>query len=191
MNIGIDIDGVLANFVGGAKKLVKKHFGIDMRESDHDEVKHYDWYKDYLSDSQTNKFWKVLKATEDFWLNLQPTKAFQPNQVLNILNSLRHSENIYFISSALPTRGLPVTKQREAWLESYGILDAQVIITKDKVKTAKDLGVKVFLEDSPYWIDQLKKAGLKVFIISYPYNAGRDGVYVPDLGSFLNFFWKP
>lgn len=85
----VDMDGVVADFVGG----VFKHFNFDA--SNYNPRGDYDLTK-YL-DIPTGEFWSRLDTNETFWESLEPTpEAFQ---LMELLESRVPSSSIYFLSS--------------------------------------------------------------------------------------------
>jgi uncharacterized HAD superfamily protein len=196
MKLGIDIDGVLADFMGGFSALTEQEFGIKLPQP----WQTYDWHKDNgVTPEQTNYLWELIKSGP-FYGTLMPLPgALDAIERLNKLSLKDH--DIYFITS----RNGTLTKfWTEMWLKFHGMDMPTVLLTKDKGAAAKALGLDVFVDDKPENnLDVIDATGrhcvspsgslgtnIHVYLINTPYNQWADqpfnyGVRVTDLNEVL------
>lgn len=143
-NIGLDIDEVLADWVGAWVKL----HNIKMPSS---------WFFDR---DIVGKFEKLRKAKklDNFYLSLKP--KISPNDI--------PFEPHCYITSR-PVSG----KITEQWLDKHGF-PARPVITvplgTSKVEVMKNAGVEVFVDDRYDNFRELNKAGITTFLFDAPHN---------------------
>ena len=147
--IGLDIDEVLADWVGGWMKL----HGLTERP--------INWHfrKDILQEFEDMKKSGTL---EDFYMNLEPLVS--PNDI--------HFEPDCYITSR-PVSSEVTTK----WLLKNGFSTRPVLTTepgKDKVYYAKQRGLDIFVDDNWNNFLSLSKAGICCYLIDAPHNKRYD-----------------
>lgn len=98
----VDMDGVLADFVGSALKI----FGRDKSVIQ----KNYNIHL-WLNVCST-EFWSRLQATEDFWLNLKPLPW-----AIDLINTLSQEAPVMIASS--PSLDPDCLRQKLLWLEKH------------------------------------------------------------------------
>ncbi len=118
---------------------------------------------------------KVLNIEEEKYLKFYENKKFEMhskeklrNDVLDELNFLYKSNNIYFVTA----RDKSLELLTKIYLNQYSIPfdDLYVLGTPDKVSTAQDLSCDVFIEDSYSNALSLSSNGFKVLLIDTNYN---------------------
>lgn len=130
MKKGIDVDGVLANFY----LAFCMRFNMPIETINH-------WERPWINE----KFHDV-ENDHNFWANLP---------VLNRPEEISF-EFDYYITS-LPDN---LKSAREEWLEKNGFPDKPVILSYDKSKTMKELGVDILVDDRYQTIKEVHEAGL-------------------------------
>ena len=113
MRLGIDIDGVLADFNAGYIERC-----ISVCEKDLFPPRPFDipiWNYPELfgyTNEEVAKVWRSIETDKNFWLNLEPYW-----DAMTILERLRHLDDaghdLYFITSRL---GVMAKKQTEGWI---------------------------------------------------------------------------
>jgi uncharacterized HAD superfamily protein len=140
MKIGIDIDGVLANFTGKFEPFVKKRFGMDVVDRSKYPLKERYNTKDHL---------KLLYAfiMDGGYSKLQPHR-----DAIDFINGLNAQKII--ITSRYPLDKRIDAKIRDIiidgttkWLSNYGIEYDKLIFSRDKAKHVYELGIDLFFED--------------------------------------------
>lgn len=140
--IGLDIDEVLADFIGGYKNLYKN--------SIHKHI--INWYFSY----EAVKNLTELKDNKEFWLGLEPK-----------INNL---ELPFIPKCYISKRNFPVAWTEE-WLEKNHFPCVPVIHVEDnKVDSFKEQGLDYFIDDSIMNFTRLNAAGCKTFLMDGPHN---------------------
>jgi FMN phosphatase YigB (HAD superfamily) len=169
MKIGIDLDGVLADFSPAyAEKLTKKT-GIQFPTADPNwpAVWHFD-YAAGAKPGDVNAVWEDITRS-NFWAQLLPMRgALEAIRQLDEVAMLGQAE-VYFIT-ARP--GKFAKRLSEFWLARHGNEYPTVIIAKDKGSVAKGLELDVFVDDMPENVADVFEASKKtrVYLVDHPYN---------------------
>ena len=142
MRIGIDVDGVLADFVNGFCDLAERKLGkVVGRTPDR-----WEWADDYLTQEEQAELWKHIKANPYWWGTLKPIDTTGGSRrILDRWANLRY--DIYAITTRVGDGALYSTMD---WLieEFFPI---PVIITRnaiDKAKVAEALRLTHFVDDN-------------------------------------------
>lgn len=188
MRIGIDLDGVLCDFVRSYNALVKAHLGIELPYP----AETWDWHTDNgVTKEQSNRMWEVIKSTPfQGTLHALPG-ALEAIERLNVLNV--QGNDIYFITSR---SGQLAKFWSELWLRNHGMDYPTVLITSNKGPVAFGLNLDVFVDDKPEnnrgVLDEFvarDKKRPRVYLPDHLYNRWADnasyGVRVADLNEVL------
>lgn len=151
--IGLDIDGVLADFSGSFIELAKKE-GIKTNANFNQS--HWNFPYEY------NKLWEKIKNDKSFWLNIKP-----------LVSDLTFEPNFYVTSRTIPT------EWTEEWLSINNFPCVPVYSTNggSKVEILKELKCNTFLDDCFDNFKELNKAGIRTFLMNQPYNVKYDVGY--------------
>jgi hypothetical protein len=148
--IGLDIDGVLADFTGSWNKLYPE---ISATPSS--------WYLD----RKVGKRFEEMRNNgilDDFYLNIEP--LIKPEEMI--------FEPHCYITSR------PVSKEiTEQWLDKHGFPARKVIsldIKQSKVTAAKELDVEIFIDDSYENFVELNNNGIFTYLHTAPWNIKYD-----------------
>jgi len=149
-NIGLDIDGVLADFSMAWHKLYPE---VNPRPNT--------WF---LDDKIGERF-KLMKATntlDDFYSNIEP--LIKPEELT--------FEPCCYITAR------PVNNNiTEKWLSSHGFPIKPVItvgINKNKIAAAKEYNVEIFIDDHYENFIELNNAGIFCYLFTAPWNMKYD-----------------
>lgn len=159
MKIGLDIDGVLANFLGGFIERAQER-GLAHHFPSHWKL----WTKHYDGDKAAfDKIWAEITEDRGFWKDLAP---------------LCDPETITFPVSAYVTARPCPSEDSAWWLGFYGFPDAPVITVpygSSKVEPLREAGVHLFIDDNVTNFEQINAAGhTKCLLWDTPVNAGHD-----------------
>jgi hypothetical protein len=140
-NIGLDIDGVLADFDGS----FKERFGIPVTSNGH-----YD-----ISYSAVEK-WNSVKQDESFWMGIKP---------------LFRGEDLVFSPKCYITSRPIDTQVSMRWLEKNGFpCKPCITVAENKLQAVKDYNLDIFVDDKPKTFIELNSAGIVCFLQNTNYN---------------------
>lgn len=176
-NIGIDIDGVLADFNSAFIQRCIDITGQDLFPPRPFDIPtwNYPEYYGYLP-MEVSQVWKSIKNDPTFWQKLPAyPDCREALGNLAVLDLAGH--NIYFVT-ARP--GIYAKQQTETWLWEQGFDRATVIISAEKGLCARALGLHWYLDDR--WenvCDVMATPGTRTVLVTRPWNdnnwvGGRD-----------------
>lgn len=174
IRIGMDVDGVLADFNSAFTALIRQQTGIDIAHGP-EGPSSWHWPGEAgVTKAQENKLWETIKLSHTFWVSLKPLPgAYEVLRMLDALQGYYHAQT-YFIT-ARP--GDWAHEQTKRWLRTWGMVDPQVLIARkpeEKAKVAEGLGLDCVvddrLENANTYATRVPKAN--VFLIDRPYNQG-------------------
>ena len=157
VEIGIDLDGVVANFAKAFSIYANKFYGCPIINHEK-EILLWDWEKWYpISKEQVRVVWKLICETDNFWKKLEVLDRSDFDYMRDSLQSLKRA-NIYFITTRVESKGESVKKQSEEWLRMNGWTNPTVIVCKEKGKMAALLDLDFFIDDKTENIVDVKLA---------------------------------
>jgi hypothetical protein len=169
MKIGIDLDGVVADFETAFKAAATQYLGFtDFRE---------EWDMGLSHQDADKLLQTVLKKQPDLWLNLGTYLTYRQ---ITRLCKLAIKNDLYFITSRKsPKNGPSAQYQSQHWLEGLGIPGA-VIVTEQKGYICSYLGIDYFIDDRPSFCDAVQSysCNTKTFILDRRYNRMYSNAYV-------------
>ena len=183
LKIGVDMDGVVVDFVTAFKREAYKVLGrwIEGDQTSWD-------FEDSLeiTKEEVSKVWDSINATDSwFYLN-----AITLPGVAKYLPWLTTAHDVYFITSRKQGAGLPVARQTQLYLDELGIQFPTVIANTDKGLTAAALKLDAFVDDYIINVESVYKKSptTKVFIMDATYNRQFDGPFqrVDSFEDFVN-----
>lgn len=141
--IGIDIDGVLANFTPTYIELIKAVTGED-RFADPPVIDTWTFERKVgYTAAQLDLVWRTIKRDRNFWLSL-PSMP-QADEAIKALDTLRiDGHDIYFITAR---SGVRAKWQSEVWLEERGMMCPTVILSEQKGACVNLLGLDAYIDD--------------------------------------------
>lgn len=146
--IGLDIDEVLCDWVGGWQKCFGKHNTVDDRPTF--------WNFDY---STGDRFKKIPKdELEQIYINL-PARI-SPSDI-------PFEPHCYITSRSVPVE---LTKQ---WLQKHGFATAPVYsigLGESKIEVAKQSGLEIYVDDRFDNFVELNNAGIFTYLMDAPHN---------------------
>jgi 5'(3')-deoxyribonucleotidase len=183
MIIGVDIDDVLADFIGEFTKLANKHHGVplDTRPVD------WSWNNYGLSKAEIDGLWDKIYQTEEFWGSCDKVAGSD-----SLYDAYRaYKDRFYFVTARKDSKGRPADVQTAAWLWHYFDIDyATVICSVNKGPIAAALGFEAFIDDRPKNCEEVLAHApdchvfLKKSHHNASYNAPKGITRVDDFDSF-------
>jgi uncharacterized HAD superfamily protein len=139
--IGLDIDGVLADF----NQAAKEKFQIDPLP--------HSWYYSYKFDG---KMWESLKKDKDFWVNMKPYHDG---------SELPFEPVCYVTHRSVPKEWC------EEWLEKNNFPCVPVhVVNGSKVDVIKNAGIDIFVDDKYTNFVELNDNGIFTYLYTQPWN---------------------
>ncbi len=191
MRIGIDVDGVLADFNRSFIERVIEVTGKDLFPPRPFDIPTWDYPQHYgYTNTECSLVWENIKTDDSFWYQLFPYDGAP--EFLSKLHGGHH--DIYFITSR---PGLNTKSQTENWLEfhHYG-MDTEVysyptvLISSDKGGCAKALKLDLYIDDRTENCLDVNHAspGTRTIMLARPWNVAQPGILrVETLDQFVAF----
>lgn len=185
--IGIDIDGVLANFNAAYRHALFATTGRDLipeevcrgsKPGEEPPVWNYAPYYGYTRE-EDRETWKNITESSSFWMDLKPLP--QADDFLERLDCrveldpIGERPEVYFITTR---PGYDVKGQSTRWLSARFVDFPTVLITRgNKGQLAKGLGLTHFIDDKPENCTDVKHyvPECHVFLLSCRYNEAQQG----------------
>lgn len=175
MRIGIDVDGVLADFVSAYQPLFVEVTGRNKFEpGDIDNPPSWNWPTDrgYTAE-ETREVWKRIFADPEFWLNLHTI----PHEVETLQHYYDHivdaGHEVTFITNRA---GIAPRLQTEQWLEeACGVFNPHVVIVGQGMKghIAKAMELDCYVDDNyDNALDVILLSKARTYLRDCAYNRG-------------------
>jgi uncharacterized HAD superfamily protein len=158
LRIGLDVDGVLADFIAAACDIAIQ-LGFDPDPTVWDIG---------LSEPQLDQLWERIRATENFWLRLNP---FSPTN----LQEVQHKHTLIFITSRVPLNaGDSVEQQTATWLNHLLGIDFPTVLVvgrpQIKPKLYRQLALDSYIDDKAETVVAMRKLGQNCYVFDQPWN---------------------
>lgn len=176
MNIGIDIDDCLANYMPVFLDRIDHYYNIKVSIKDLNNFSAKTEDYGYITPNQAKKLLSLEKKDEVL-LGLPPQSGAAP-----AVNNLAASNKIIIITSRNNYNLKMLKKHTNLWLNKHGFLFHEIRFSQDKGQSASKLGIDIFIEDSLKFAKQLIDSGVKVILYAQPWNDN----YVDYLGQELS-----
>ncbi len=174
MRIGVDIDGVLAQFNDAYIEKCIEVTGKDLFPPRPFDILTWNYPESFgYSKEEMSVVWGDIKASNWFWLKL---KAYP--ETSNALDTLRirewrHGDEVYFIT-ARP--GVRVKAQTEDWIRSHCFYEEYrtptVLISSLKGLCAQALKLDAYIDDRKENVWDVVGTGTRTFVMDRPWNQG-------------------
>ncbi len=171
--IGVDIDGVLADFNSAFIHRCIEVTGVDLFPVRPFDIPCWNYPEHYgYTAAQVSAVWADIKADPNFWYDLM-----EYPQTISMLAVLRDLEDagaeIYFIT-ARP--GTEVKRQTEEWLLNMGFFEPTVLISSAKGMCARALNLTHYIDDRWENVVDVRNFNptTKVSLLTQPWNADND-----------------
>ena len=176
MKIGIDCDGVLANFNHAFVELTVRVLGKDLYPGPAGTFDIFTWnYPEFFgyTSSDVTKVWDHIKETDNWFFYNCVTLPF----VSENLPWLVEEHDVYFITARIPTAGFSVQKQTQLHISELGVQFPTVLVERDKGPISAALKLDAFVDDkieNLIGIDKATEGKTKIFLMNQSHNAEYD-----------------
>jgi 5'(3')-deoxyribonucleotidase len=180
IKVGVDIDGVLADFVGKARQELQ----LLLKGKPADDLVQTEWGFDSIgiTKEEEGKLWRFIDATPNWWLGLER----RPD--CHYLRHLCDHARVIFITNRKDGTGLPIEDQSRKWLERhFHIPHPTVLISDNKGPLADGLKLDWLIDDRPKNVEEVAQfsPATKTFLLDATYNKKCHAV--PRIGSVDEF----
>ena len=136
LRLGIDVDGVVADFRSAFRALAERELGLPASGVETE-----------LSKADVDRLWRVVAGTTNWWLDVP---AHEPDQIKRLYAQARTARwEVFFMTSRPPSAGDSVQLQTQVWLERHGYLLPSVLTTPSGARgeVARSLRLDLALDD--------------------------------------------
>ena len=140
LRIGVDIDGVLADFRTAFHLAARKSLNRDVRDVDDPKS------SEQLDDRDVRRVWEYISRTTNWWMDLEP---YEPDQVARLYDLTRAANwEVVFVTNRPASAGDSVQFQTQWWLERQGFyLPAVLTVPGSRGELANALRLDVLIDD--------------------------------------------
>lgn len=183
ITVGIDLDGVLADFISKMRPLLG--FG------DVEVPRTWNWSDLGTTREDISDAWATIKCTSNWFRDLPPLPGVE-----DLMASLIRGEFLdrwlVFITSRPQTRGDTISEQCSMWLEEHlGLRHPSVMICKSpaqKLDALRTYNVDYMLDDYAPMVALAQSLRCKTFLLRQPWNqADEDAYSLPAVWSVREF----
>lgn len=175
IKIGLDIDGVLADFYTGIKQLSESLGYFQLLEEKNENVESYDFIKDIFAPEDYKKLWESVCSSTNFWENL-PCIVSTGNTFFQRM--FLQKIPFYLITSRRGQRD-SVINQTKSWFYrnfNFYLTKDQLILCEPekKIEFIRNLHLTHYVDDRPSILEALGNSelvywGLNLYGMDYRY----------------------
>jgi hypothetical protein len=136
LRLGIDVDGVVADFRTAFRSLAERELGIAANDVEAD-----------LSKADVERLWRKVALSTNWWLDVPP---HEPAQIARLYAQARRGRwEIFFLTSRPASAGDCVQLQTQVWLERLGFFLPSVLTTPAGARgeVARSLRLDLAMDD--------------------------------------------
>ena len=136
LRLGIDVDGVVADFRSAFRALAERELGIAPDDVEAE-----------LSKAQVERLWKSVASTINWWVDIP---AYEPDQIERLYKQARRGRwEVFFMTSRPASGGDTVQLQTQVWLERFGYYLPAVLTAPGGARgeLARSLRLDIALDD--------------------------------------------
>ena len=140
LRIGLDIDGVLADFRSAFHEAAQRCLRHDIHDVDDPKS------ADALADRDVKKVWDYIARVTNWWMHL---RAYEPDQVARLYDLTRAATwEVFFLTNRPASAGDSVQFQTQWWLERQGFyLPSVVTVPGSRGELANALRLDLVVDD--------------------------------------------
>lgn len=186
MRIGVDIDGVLADFNSAYIDLCIAVAGADYFPPRPFDIPTWNYPEFYsYTDAEVSRVWRAIEDDASFWRDL---KAYDDaREALGKLALLElGNADVYFVTSR---PGQTAKEQTEAWLRMHGWDRATVLISSAKGAVAKALKLTHYVDDRDLNCVDVRDTSpsTAVYVVDRPWNRNLQATDIRRVPNAVDF----
>lgn len=172
MKVGLDVDGVIFDFVSAFREEATELFGRKFPKFSSD----WNFGNWNLSTKEWDELWGKVRDSVNWFLWKE--RPFNKSTVLSVRTLDKISE-LCFITNRIPTKGAPVLLQTQEQLADIAVDYPTVLVRKDKGPAIAGFELDVYVDD---YVENLYRAEecsplTKLFLFNQTYN---ENLEIPD-----------
>src|SRR5918994_7456962 len=136
LRLGIDVDGVLADFRTAFHTLATSELGSRSGDIEAE-----------LTKGDIERLWKAVARAANWWVDLPP---YEPEQIARLYELSRKGRwEVFFLTSRPPSGGDTVQLQTQVWLERFGFYMPSVLTAPAGARgeLARSLRIDLIVDD--------------------------------------------
>jgi len=140
LRIGIDVDGVIADFRTAFHAAAVRCLRRDVADSEDAES------AGPLSPEDVRRVWDYVARTQNWWMDVPP---YEPDQIARLYSLTRAREwEVFFMTRRPPSAGDSVQFQTQWWIERFGFyLPAVLTVPGSRGDIANGLRLDIMIDD--------------------------------------------
>lgn len=164
--IGIDCDGVVADYMAGASPLLQERYGLtpDLET----EAYSIEEIFGLTADNWQYNIRQDLYLDQHLFANLPPLEEQNSHLTSHLRNILGPNIKIYFVTAR--DNHPVIMEDTRKWLDQNTSTYDDVFHVDNKAEFCKLAGIQVMIEDEPRQITKLVDAGIDVIMRDQPWN---------------------
>ena len=142
LRVGVDVDGVLADFRTAFRAAAAECLRTPLEGVDVDDPK----ASQALAQDEVRRVWDWIARAPNWWMGLQP---YEPDQIAALYEMTRASGwEVFFMTNRPPSAGDTPQFQTQWWIEQYGFyLPAVMTIPGSRGDIANGLRLDLVIDD--------------------------------------------
>ena len=140
LRIGVDVDGVLANFRAAFHNAAHECLRRDIEELEDPKS------PQSLLEKDVHRVWEWVAKTTNWWMGLEP---YEPDQIARLYSVVRAGHwEVFFLTNRPPSAGDTVQFQTQWWIERQGFyLPAVLTVPGSRGEIANALRLDLVIDD--------------------------------------------
>jgi hypothetical protein len=140
LRIGIDVDGVIADFRSAFRTAAVRCLRRDVVDSDNSDT------GGPLSPEDVRRVWDYIARTQNWWMDVPP---YEPAQIARLYSMTRAvGWEVFFMTKRPPSAGDSVQFQTQWWIERFGFyLPAVLTVPGSRGEIANGLRLDMIIDD--------------------------------------------